>query len=300
MAVIFGLDVGGTNIKAVAARPTGEIVARRHEPTPRGCSVKQAVRTCIARLAEVAGHPEAIGIAVPGLVGLDRLTLANLPRADQDLVGVNWQSYLQFHQPIPLINDAQAALLGEQWLGAACGFDHVMMLTLGTGVGCAVICDGRLLRGWLGRAGTIAHTSLNPFGPQSAYGCPGAFEEYVCNGSLSERTGGRFESTLDLLRAVDEGDQQATEVWARSIQALAAGVNSAINMLDPQRVIIGGGMAQAGERLFVPLQRWLDRFEWRALPNHKVEIALAKLGDDAGPIGAVRLAQDHRAGNTNR
>ena len=76
------------------------------------------------------------------------------------------------------------------------------------------------------------------------------------------------------------------------MRALAAGIASAINMLDPQRVILGGGIAQAGDRLFVPLQKWLDRFEWQALPNRRVEIAPAELGDSAGPLGAIRLAED--------
>jgi glucokinase len=223
---------------------------------------------------------------------LDRLSLAHLPRDDQDLVGVNWQQFLGFGRPIPMINDAQAALMGEAWLGAARGLNHAIMLTLGTGVGCAAICDGRLLRGWLGRAGTIAHTSLDAFGPQNAYGCPGAFEDFVCNGSLRERTGGRFDSTVDLLRAADAGDREAATVWERSMRALAVGINSAINVLDPQRVILGGGMIQANERLLTPLRHWLEEFSWRALPEYQVETVLAELGDDAGPLGAIRLALD--------
>ena len=300
MSVIFGLDVGGTNIKAAAARSTGEVIVRQHQPTPHGCSVKNAVRACVDHLQQQAGPAEAIGIAVPGLVSPGRLTLADLPRADQDLVGVNWQEFLDFHRPIPMINDAQAALMGERWLGAASGFDHVIMLTLGTGVGCAAVCDGRLLRGWLGRAGTIAHTSLDPFGPRNAYNCPGAFEDFVCNGSLADRTNGQYHSTLDLLRAVDDNKQEAAEVWNRSMRTLAAGIASAINMLDPQRVTIGGGMAQAGDRIFRPLRAWRDQFEWRALPDRKVEIAPAELGDDAGSLGAVRPTLDFATDNSFR
>jgi glucokinase len=297
MKVIFGLDVGGTNIKSVAATSDGQVVARRSDATPRGGSVKQAVQNSIEHLEKAVGPPKAIGIAVPGLISPDRLTLADLPRDGQDLAGVNWQKFLDFHRPIPMINDAQAALLGERWLGAARGLDHVIMLTLGTGVGGAAICDGRLLRGWLGRAGAIGLTSLDAFGPECPYGCPGALEDFVSNGSLSARSDGRFKTTVELLRAVDDGDQQAAEVWERSVRALAAGIASAINMLDPQRVILGGGIAQAGDRLFVPLQQWLDRFEWQALPNRRVEIAPAELGDSAGPLGAIRLAEDF-AGKT--
>jgi glucokinase len=138
----------------------------------------------------------------------------------------------------------------------------------------------------------IGLTSLDAFGPECPYGCPGAFEDFVSNGSLPTRSDGRFRTTVELLRAVDDGDQQAAEVWERSVRALAAGIASAINMLDPQRVILGGGIAQAGDRLFVPLQKWLDRFEWQALPNRRVEIAPAELGDSAGPLGAIRLAED--------
>ena len=191
--------------------------------------------------------------------------------------------------PVPVLNDAQAALLGEVWLGAARGAANAMLLTLGTGVGGALMVDGRLLRGHLGRAGHLGHVSLNPDGAPDIANTPGSLEEAIGNCTISARSNGRFSSTHELLAACQANNPEATKIWSQSIRALAAAIASLINVADPEVVILGGGIARAGKALLDPLQRELDRFEWRP-HGRKVRVVIAELGEYAGAIGAAKNA----------
>jgi glucokinase len=161
-----------------------------------------------------------------------------------------------------------------------------MLLTLGTGVGGALMVDGRLLRGHLGRAGHLGHVSLDVDGPPDVTNCPGSLEHAIGNVTIAERTGGRFKTTHDLIAASRAGDRLATDVWLQSVRALAAAVASLTNVTDPEVVIIGGGIARAGAALFDPLNEGLDRFEWRP-HGRKARVVPAALGEYAGAIGAA-------------
>ena len=160
------------------------------------------------------------------------------------------------------------------------------MLTLGTGVGGAVIVDGRLLRGAIGRAGHIGHMCLDPKGPVSITGMPGAIEVMIGDCTVADRTGGRFTNTAELVAAHRAGDSDATEIWLRSVRALACTLASCINLFDPELVVIGGGIARAGDALFDPLTTELNRIEWRP-DGHRVLVVPAMLGEWAGAIGAA-------------
>jgi glucokinase len=185
-----------------------------------------------------------------------------------------------------VLNDAHAALLGEAWIGAARGCKNVAMLTLGTGVGGAVLCDGRLLRGAIGRAGHLGHVVVDAEGPPDLVNTPGSLEDAIGEYSLPARSDGRFKTTRDLLTAFRAGDAQATNLWQKSIHALAAALAGIINVVDPELIILGGGIAQAGDDLFVPLADAMNRFEWRP-HGHAVKIIPAALGDGAGALGAA-------------
>ncbi|MEZ5304727.1 MAG: ROK family protein [Verrucomicrobiales bacterium] len=193
------------------------------------------------------------------------------------------------HPGATRLNDAHAALLGEVWLGAAKGCADAFMLTLGTGVGGAAVCGGRLLRGAIGRAGHLGHIALDFQGEGDICGTPGSLEDMIGECSLPRRSGGRFAATADLVAAAASGDAEAAEIWARSVRALAAGIASLINVLDPEAVVIGGGIAAAGDALFAPLRQHLARFEWRPA-GRTVPLRAAQLGDWAGCAGAVRFA----------
>jgi glucokinase len=146
--------------------------------------------------------------------------------------------------------------------------------------------DGHLLRGHIGRAGHFGHLSLNPEGPPDITGTPGSLEDAIGDSTLSLRSGGRFTSTRDLVAAVGKRDKDASKIWLTSVRALAAGIASLINALDPEVVILSGGITNAGAALFRPLARFLDQFEWRP-GGARARIVRARLGDRAGAFGAA-------------
>jgi glucokinase len=192
---------------------------------------------------------------------------------------------------VPVLNDAQAALVGETWCGAARGSRNALMLTLGTGVGGAAMVDGRILRGHIGRAGHLGHVSLDPSGALDIVNTPGSLEDAVGDCTVERRSAGRFSSTAALVAAASGGDREARLVWQSSVRALAAAVASLVNVLDPEVVVIGGGIARSGPALFVPLRRHLARFEWRPA-GRRVRVVAARLGERAGAFGAARHAMN--------
>ena len=210
-----------------------------------------------------------------------------MPGRLQGLEGLDWSSELRL--PTVVLNDAHAALLGEVWLGAARGGTNVLMVTLGTGVGGAAMVDGRLLRGHLGRAGHVGHLSLDPAGEPDIVRTPGSLEDAMGDCTVGRRSGGRFATTRELVAAVIAGDEAARAVWERSTGALGAALAGLINVLDPQMIVLGGGIAAAGEVLFTPLTAALDRMEWR-IGATGVALVPAKLGAQAGAFGAVYRA----------
>jgi glucokinase len=289
-----GIDVGGTRIKAVAASADGTILRHVTHATADGTATA-ADWTRIAREAldsfsrELGRPPSAVGVCAPGLAARDGRSIAHLPGKLTGLAGIDWTNSLERAETVPVLNDAHAALLGEVWAGAARGRNDVVLLTLGTGVGGAVFSGGRLLRGAIGRAGHIGHMSLSQEGTPSITGMPGALETLVGECTLAARSGGRFTSTADLVAAHRAGDAHATRVWLESVRALAFGVGSCINLFDPEVVVLGGGIARAGDDLFTPLTAELARIEWRP-GGHAVPVVPAVLGEWAGALGAAAQA----------
>ena len=292
IAYCLGLDLGGSSVKAVAVTPTGEAIARHNTDFAAGEKLDWAgrIRQLVQQIQRDRGTPaRCIGLSAPGLAAKDGRSVACLPGRLQGLEGLVWSDYLQTAESIPVLNDAHAALLGEAWIGAARGFDHVIMLTLGTGVGGAAILDGKLLRGAIGRAGHLGHTSLDPDGPPDICGTPGSLELAIGNCTIQARSQGRFRTTHELIAAHIAGDAGAREIWLKSVKALASAICSFVNILDPEAVIIGGGIARAGDTLFKPLQSFLDTMEWRP-GGQQVKLLPAQLGEFAGAFGAARNA----------
>lgn len=288
----IGIDLGGTSVKAVAVTPAGDALARDNHNF-RADAVMDWATTIgdITRRMQATRGEEAkwLGLSAPGLTAASGHAIAHMPGRLHGLEGLDWTTYLQVKQPVPVLNDAHAALLGEAWLGAARGFSNVIMLTLGTGVGGAAMVDGRLLRGEIGRAGHLGHACLDPFGVPDICGTPGSLEMCIGNCTVEARSGGRYNTTHDLVRAHLAGESDATTVWMHSVRLLACAVVSFVNILDPAAVIIGGGIARAGAALFEPLQRFVDGMEWRP-GGHRVRILHAELGEFAGAFGAAHHA----------
>jgi glucokinase len=151
--------------------------------------------------------------------------------------------------------------------------------------------DGRLLRGHLGRAGHLGHICLDIDGEPDIVNVPGSLEVMIGNYSIGSRSGGRFGNTHEVVEAYRRGDAEAKVVWERSIEALACGVVSVVNVLDPEVVIVGGGISVAGEALFGPLERRVRELEW-SLEGEHVRIVPAGLGEFAGAMGAAWQAME--------
>jgi glucokinase len=288
MTYAIGIDIGVTNIKSVCVTADGAILSQGAIPT---CAEKpdwpERVTEHIQKLQSARGENTVIlGLAAPGLASPDESCISWMQGRLGEVEALKWTEFLRWPRAVPILNDAQAALLGEVWKGAAAGARNAVLLTLGTGVGGAILADGKILKGHIGRAGHLGHTSLDPDGIPDVTNCPGSLEVAIGNYTLRDRSGGRFASTHDLVAAHRAGDAQAGAIWDCSVKALAAAVASFINIVDPEVVIIGGGIAVAGELLFEPLRKYLDQFEWRP-HGHRVRILPATLGEFAGALGAA-------------
>jgi len=185
-----------------------------------------------------------------------------------------------------LANDANCAGLGEAWLGAGRPFRHLILLTLGTGVGGAIILDGKLFTGHQGAAGELGLITLNPDGPVCNSGNCGSLEQYVSVSAIRRRTGLEPAELGALAKA---GDSKALTFWQNYGKDLGAGLASLIYILTPEAVVIGGGVSASAEFFFPAVRAEIER---RVLPSSRVglELLSAELGNQAGMVGAARLA----------
>ncbi|MFL5862282.1 MAG: ROK family protein [Solirubrobacteraceae bacterium] len=293
---IVAIDLGGTSLKgAVVSEATPEVAIR---PTPAAEGPDAVVDAVAGFAAELVGGAQAvagIGLAVPGIVDEDSGTVieaANLGWRDvaigpvvQERVGV----------PVSLRHDVRAAALAEGTVGAARGYNDYLLLTLGTGVGAAVVFGGKPYTGLGGRGGELGHTTVDPGGPLCACGGHGCLEAYASAGALvgryRERTGERVEAEEVVARAAG-GDRVAQVLWDDVLDALALTIANYATLLAPELVVIGGGLAGAGDYLFGPLVRRLESLVRFAVAPAVVPAAL---GPDAGWRGAA-IAASQAAG----
>ena len=213
-----------------------------------------------------------------------------MPGRLQGLEGFVWADYLEVDR-VWVINDAKSALLAESRLGAARGCLNVMLITLGTGVGGALLIDGRIHEGFLNRAGHIGHISMDRNAPTGILNLPGTLEYFVGNATIVQRSQGKFDSTAALLDALRNANGEAADIWSDSIDRLAIGLCSLINVISPELIVIGGGIAQAGRDLFEPLEEKMATYEWR--PNDKkTPIVCAQFQQFTGAVGAAVFARE--------
>ena len=283
-----GVDLGGTNIKIVAVSSAGELLEYvTCDTADADGSWANTIKENLHRIQQDRNAmPCHVGIAAPGLAASDGRSIVHMKGRLNGLEGFVWTNFLEMPARVSVLNDAHAALLGELWQGSAKGYRNVILLTLGTGVGGAVLADGRLLKGQIGRAGHLGHVTVNADGAPDIVNTPGSLEQMIGNYNLRERSKGRFDSTRKLVEAHVAGDKDASDIWLRSVFHLGAAIASFINAFDPEIVIVGGGIAQAGAALFDPLANYLDKFEWRPM-GHRVPVISAELGEKAGAIGAA-------------
>ncbi len=284
----LGIDLGGTNVKGVLITDGGEILAQKSTPI-QNYDWRKAVGELVATItAQTTESKFIVGLAAPGLPDHANRRISFMPGRLEGLEGFDWSTFLK--HDVHVLNDAHAALLAEVRFGVAKGKQDVLMLTLGTGVGGAILINGQLHQGVLQRAGSIGDMSLDAesteIGPLQV---PGTLENAIGNESVPKRSDGKFMTTSDLVKAFQQGDKLATEVWMLSVKRLAVAISSLINILAPELIVVGGGIAQANESLFGPLNTYMDKYEWR--PDGKATpIMKAHFNEYAGAIGAACFA----------
>jgi glucokinase len=308
----LGVDLGGTKILTAVVDETGRVAARVRAPTPQTgpAAVVEAIAASADRALAAAGVPRgalrAAGVGAPGpadpvtgtvfappnLPGWGDVPLADLLRARLEV-------------PVAVENDANAAALGEHWLGAGRGVDDLLYITVGTGIGGGLILRGELYAGVSGTAGEVGHMVIVADGPRCACGRLGCLEAVASGRAIAREARAALDAgrpsvlaavaadALDaqaVARAAAEGDPLAREVFARAARYLGLAVANLVHLLNPALVVVGGGVAQAGALLLAPVRRIVES-EAFARPAAAVRIVPAALGPDAGALGAAAAAR---------
>lgn len=315
MKYVIGIDLGGTNLKVALLDLNGHIREKVSFPTRQG---KEAVlQQIIESLEEVIKRAKVkrsailgLGLGTPGLVD----SIQGLVRGFTNIKGwrnVPLKEYMESNTGFPayIDNDVNLMALGELRCGAGQGARNMVCLTLGTGVGGGIIIEGRLYRGSTLSAGELGHIPVNVHGPRCACGGYGCLERYVGNAYIVERAvkaiqGGRgnlikklVEGDLKaitpriIFRAARQGDKLAEEIWEETGRYIGIALAGVINLLNPEIIVVGGGVAQAGKLLFGSIRRTVKERAMN-LPAKKVKIVPAKLGEEAGLIGAGMLVKE--------
>ncbi|MFI7632598.1 ROK family protein [Nonomuraea sp. NPDC049400] len=281
MDCVVAVDVGGTTIKGGLVARDGTILHIERRDTPRGTErVIAAVSAFVADLARPrAGlRPVAVGLAVPGLVTPTHAVFS----AAFGWRDVPVSSFTDVDLPVALGHDVRSA--GEAELAYGAGGDDVLFLPIGTGIAGAVVLSGSLYGGAGGWAGQIGHIPVRPDGVACGCGQRGCLAAYASGGAIAARYGSG--TAPDVVRRAAEGDERAAEVWSSAMDALALALATYTLLLDPARIVIGGGVSLAGDALLVPLrQRLAGRLEFRRPP----EVVTSSLGTEAGLLGAGLL-----------
>jgi len=307
--LIFAADLGGTHLRAATVDRNGRIRSRFKQNTPQATDVNAIVHAIVAAVRECqrqASEAEisAVSLVVPGTVDVEAgavVKAPNLPCLNGFQLAAALSS--QLNLPAILENDANAAAVGEMWQGAGVGCKTIICVTLGTGVGGGIILDGKLWRGVDGSAAEIGHMCVDPFGGVActcgSRGCLEVFASATAIVRMTREASPRYpESVLQgkedctaktIFEAGQQGDDLALEIFRRMGVYLGIGLANLINILNPEMIVIGGGVVN-GWDLFE--KHMHQQVEERAFPllAERVKIVRAKCGDDAGLLGAARLA----------
>ncbi|MER5499368.1 ROK family protein [Streptomyces sp. NPDC002466] len=302
MKHVIALDVGGTGMKAALVGADGTLLHEARRATDRKRGADAVVESILSFASDLRTYGEehfgesavAAGVAVPGIVDADNgiaVYAANLGWRDvpmRQLLGERLGGL-----PVALGHDVRTGGLAEGRIGAGKDADRFLFVPLGTGIAGAIGIAGTIEAGAHGYAGEIGHIVVRPDGPDCGCGQRGCLETLASAAAVSRAwavaSGDPEADAADCAKAVESGDPAAEEVWRDAVDALAAGLVTALTLLDPSTLIIGGGLAEAGETLFTPLRAAVEeRVTFQKLPH----IVPAALGDTAGCLGAGLLAWD--------
>ncbi|MEW1656912.1 ROK family protein [Streptomyces sp. NPDC093707] len=302
MKHVIALDVGGTGMKAALAGADDTLLYEARRPTGRERGPEAVVETILGFAADLrdAGRERfgstalAAGVAVPGIVDEATGTAAysaNLGWRDLPLRAL--LSERLGGLPVALGHDVRTGGLAEGRIGAGRDTDRFLFVPLGTGIAGAIGNGGRIEAGAHGSAGEIGHIVVRPGGHPCSCGQRGCLETMASAAAVGRdwaaACGDPQAGAADCAKAVASGDARAQEVWQGAVDALADGLTTALTLLDPQTIIIGGGLAEAGQTLFAPLR---EAVRARVTFQHLPSIVPAALGDAAGCLGAGLLAWD--------
>ena len=288
--ITIGIDLGGTRIKVVAIDCKGKPIYRYIQPTNDGDDIKwkSAVKEAYEKVCkEVNVQNPLLGISAPGLPNSENSAIGFMPGRLQGLENFIWSDFLGTKAYV--LNDAVAATVAEAKYGAAKNKKNVILLTLGTGVGGGILIDGKPYQGAFQKAGHLGHLTLDSAGEPDIIGTPGSLEDAIGNCTIEKRSNGKFSNTDELIQAHRNGDKFATGVWMKSVNQLAVALGTLTNILSPETIILGGGITEAGDDLFKPLEELMPKYEWRTGGN-KTEIVKARYGELAGAVGAACFA----------
>jgi glucokinase len=310
MTVTAGIDIGGTNLRAAAVLVDGTIVAESNMVAPPGwSSLRDAMVTLVQELRAEVPELAAVGVGAAGMVDRNGVVAysPNVHAFSASPVRSDLEERILL--PVAVDNDANVAALAEARLGAARGCAHALVITLGTGIGGGVIVNGEVLRGAHGFAAELGHFQIDPLGPVCACGEIGHWEALASGNALGEMgreaaATGNGDSLIALAGGVESvrgvhvgeaalaGDAEALEILDRYAEQVAIGLVGLANILDPERIVISGGLVALGDALLNPVRsHFMGRVEG-ASSRETLTIVAATLGTQAGVVGAALLARD--------
>jgi glucokinase len=311
---VLGIDIGGQQIRAGMVDPEGAILASRTMPTPADLDgFLPTLQDAVRWLLETSGIPAGVGVGCKGIIDPDSTRIESLRGSLHYLQGLRIADLVGLPLEVPVFadNDARVALAGEMVWGAAKDREQVLMLTLGNGVGGAAVVNGQLLRGHSGIAGQMGHITVEPHGALCSCGNRGCLETVFsaraieaearaavrrgCDSVLTRlfRDQPHLASCRTVFQAASEGDEIASTIVSDAIYRLAAALAGMLHVFDPEVVILGGHVADAGADLLVPLQEQVWRRS-RGLLGREVPIVEQEVSDKSGIVGAAGLAMANR------
>lgn len=314
MSLTVGVDVGGTKVLGGVVDASGKVLATSRRDTPREGGSELTKTIAAVALELMQEHSiTAVGVSAAGFVSSDRNTMLATPNiADWNGVQLEVELTKLIGLPVVIENDANAAAWGEAKFGAGRNQAHMMMLTIGTGVGGGIVVNNELYRGAFGIAAEFGHLRVVPEGHLCGCGARGCFEQYASGSALRRHAREAISASPDLARnllargdgtidgltgqaitdAAREGDAVALAAFQTTAQYLGAGIASLAVLLDPSCVVIGGGVIDAGEILLSPTREAMKRYMPFAGKHPYPEIVAAELGNEAGLVGVADLARN--------
>ena len=313
MGYTIGIDVGGTKVLGGVVDEFGSILtsARRDTPREGGTALTHTIADVAKEL--ISKYPvDSVGVSAAGFVSSDRKTMLATPNiAGWNGVDLDAQLTSLIGLPVVIENDANAAAWGEARFGAGRGKRHMLLLTVGTGIGGGIVVNGELYRGAFGIAAEIGHIRVVPEGHLCGCGARGCFEQYGSGNALMRHAREAIAASPDIARnllsrgdgtlegltgaaiadAARDGDAVALAAFNTTGQWLGAGIASLSVILDPECVVIGGGVIAAGDILLKPTREALERYMPFAGKHPSPEIIAAELGNEAGLVGVADLAR---------